>query len=77
MCQRPTVELVGFPSIFVSAEALSSFTRGLDSAGASIIRAARVGLQMAAIETNATGSPGESSLISEHLQACDAGLEGT
>jgi len=46
--RQTTVEFVEFPSIFVFAEALTSFTRGMDSEGASMIDDSRGGIQRGA-----------------------------
>jgi hypothetical protein len=79
MCQQPTVEFVGFPSIFIfdgSSVELHTWAvigRGDDDPyGESGIERG----ERAAIERKLTGGPRESALSTEHLQAWDAGLEG-
>jgi hypothetical protein len=78
MRQR-TIELVGFPSIFISTEALLSFTRGMESDGSSTIGRGESGIEKGAksvIARSLADDPRECGVLIEHLQAWDAGLEG-
>jgi hypothetical protein len=68
MHQYPTTELVRFPSIFIFAEALSSFTCGTYSKGASMSEDSESGIERgdrSVIERSLTGDPKDSELLIE------------